>query len=94
MTREEWYSLCFSIAEKHPEYLNTTFEAFSAGVQSQADCNSTKVANMAAALSGLYGQPKEERWRKLARDRMLESRVFNGTPFEEKLLKENQGGHK
>jgi len=51
MTKEEWYSLCFDVAEKHPEYLQITFEAFSAGVSSQADYNSTKVANMGAALS-------------------------------------------
>ena len=93
MTREEWCQLCFNVAEQHPEYLNTTFEAFSAGVSSQADYNSTKVANMGAALSCLYQFPKEEQWRKLARERLIESGLFAGTPFEKELLKE-QALHK
>jgi hypothetical protein len=88
MTKEEWYSLCFDVAEKHPEYLQITFEAFSAGVSSQADYNSTKVANMGAALSWIYKFPKDKDGRKLARERLIESKLFKGTPFEEELLKE------
>lgn len=90
MTRKEWSNLCFDIGQKHPEYLKDTFEAFSAGVATQADYNSTKVANMGAALSMIYKFPKEKQWRKLARERLLESKLFQGTPFEKSLLEESK----
>jgi len=86
MRREEWYQLCFNIAKEHPEYLNTTFEAFSEGVKAQVEFNYTKVASMGAALSALYKFPKEEQWRKLARERLIESKLFEGTLFEKELL--------
>jgi len=90
MEREEWYQLCFSIAKEHPEYLNDTFEAFSEGVKAQAEYNFEKVANMGAALSMIYKFPKEEQWRKLARERLIESKLFGGTPFEKELIEENK----
>lgn len=88
MTRDEWYNICFDVAQKHPEYLKVTFEAFSAGVEAQAEYNSDKVAKMGAALSMLYQFPNEKQWRKLARERLIESKLFQGTPFEKNLLKE------
>lgn len=90
MTREEWYQICFRVGKEHPEFLNTTFKAFSAGVEEQAEINSEKVALIGAALSALYAFPKEEQWRRLARQRLLESRLYFGTPFEKKLLEEEK----
>lgn len=88
MRIDEWQQLCFNTAKEHPEFLKATFEAFSAGVVAQAECNSEKVALMGAALSALYQFPKKEKWRKLARERLLESKLFLGTPFEKELLEE------
>jgi hypothetical protein len=90
MTRDEWRGLCFEVARENPEYLQDTFEAFSAGVKYQADYNSEKVAHMGAALSMVYQYPKEEQWRKLARERLIESKLFLGTPFEKELLAEQE----
>ena len=90
MTREEWFSMCFDVAQKHPEFLRTTFEAFSAGVEAQAEYNSAKVADMGAALSMLYQFPKKNKWRTLARTRLIESKLFLGTPFEKTLLAEGR----
>jgi hypothetical protein len=89
ISREEWSNICFNVAKNHPEYLKDTFEAFSAGVKAQADYNYDKVAKIGAALSMLYQFPKEEQWRKLARERLIESKLFLGTPFERELEKEN-----
>lgn len=88
MERSEWRLLCFQIGQDHPEYLQDTFEAFSEGVKAQAEYNSEKVAHMGAALSMLYQYPKETQWRKLARERLIESKLFQGTPFEKKLTEE------
>ena len=70
--------------------MQDTFEFFSEGVKAQAEWNSEKVSNMGAALSALYQFPKKEKWRKLARERLLESKLFQGTPFEKELLKDSQ----
>ncbi len=94
MTREEWRQLCFTIGKEHPEYLMDTFEAFSSGVERQASINSEKVAKIGAALSMMYRFPKEKQWRKLARERLIESKLFQGTPFEKELLKEEEEGIK
>lgn len=86
MKLEDWEMIVFEVAKKHPEFLDATFRAFSAGVKSQAECNREKVCNMAAALSMLYLKPQDESARSLARTRMIESGVFDGTPFERDCL--------
>lgn len=86
MNQQEWAMMVFDVAKKHPEYLETTFMAFSKGVQAQAEINSSKVANIGAALAMLLENPKDKKWIKLAKERLIESRLFGGTPFEKKVL--------
>jgi len=86
MDNLEWQQLCFNVAKEHPEYLRGTIESFSAGIYAQADENREKVANMGAALSMLYQYPTDKQWKKLARERLIESKLFQGTPFEKQLL--------
>ena len=85
MTKEEWGQLCMQVAIDHPDWVHETFMAFSSGVAIQAGQNRDMVANFACSLAMLYEQPRSPKARKLARERMIESKCFGGTPFEKKL---------
>lgn len=88
MKVEDWQKICYEVAKEHPEWIKATFEAFSEGVKQQALDNREKVSNMGAALSMIYMKPHSKQWRKLARERLMESKLFDGTSFYKQLEKE------
>ncbi len=88
MTVDEWQKVCYEVAKEHPEWVRQTFDAFSEGVRQQAMDNREKVSNMGAALSMVYMKPHSKQWRKLARERLIESRQFEGTLFGKQLEKD------
>lgn len=88
MTHEKWLFLCTETAKEHPEWTQATIEAWSDGVFKQAEHNKETVCNLCMALSLLYDNPQDEASRKLARERMLESKLFVGTPYEKRLTEE------
>ena len=95
MNKNQWTYLVLETAKEHPDWLDVTFQAFSAGVREQARVNGSETANAYAALIYMYDSFPRTRMSKgdqealaLAGMRILDNGYVRGTGGEERIIQE------